>query len=46
MDRFLNLGLLANPMNWLIIWLMLAIAVVGLKLVLPAPGLHTGTIAV
>lgn len=32
MDRFINLGLLAEPYNWIIVALMLAIAVFALNL--------------
>lgn len=33
MDRFVNFELLANPLNWVIVALMLAIAVFGLNLI-------------
>jgi hypothetical protein len=36
MDRILNLELLANPYNWLVVILMLAIAVFGLHLLAPS----------
>jgi hypothetical protein len=36
MDRFLNLELLRQPLNWLIVIMMLAIFVFGLNLLQPA----------
>jgi hypothetical protein len=33
MDRIINLELLLNPLNWVIVGLMLAIAVFGLNLI-------------
>lgn len=33
MDRIVNLDLLLNPINWVIVILMLAIAVYGLALI-------------
>jgi hypothetical protein len=36
MDRIINIDLLANPLNWIIVILMLAIGVYGLAL-LAAP---------
>jgi hypothetical protein len=36
MDSFINVDMLMNPMNWIIVILMLAIAVYGLAL-LAAP---------
>lgn len=33
MDRIINLDLLLNPLNWVIVALMLAIAVFGLNLI-------------
>jgi hypothetical protein len=36
MDRIINIDLLANPLNWVIVILMLAIGVYGLAL-LAAP---------
>jgi hypothetical protein len=42
MDRIINFELISNPINWIIVSLMLAIAVFGLNLVLSqdAPLLH------
>ena len=34
MDRIINFELLANPLNWVIVALMLAIAVFGLNLIM------------
>ncbi len=34
MDRIINWELISNPVNWIIVALMLAIAVFGLNLVL------------
>jgi hypothetical protein len=34
MDRFVNLDLLAEPINWIVVALMLAIATFGLNLLL------------
>jgi hypothetical protein len=33
MDRIVNLDILLNPLNWIIVGLMLAIAVFGLNLI-------------
>lgn len=33
MDRIINLDLLLNPLNWIIVGLMLAIALFGLNLI-------------
>lgn len=38
MDRILNLDILLNPLNWLIVALMLAIAVFGLNLIASGGG--------
>jgi hypothetical protein len=37
MDRFVNLDLLAEPINWVVVALMLAIATFGLNLLLAPP---------
>ena len=34
MDRIINVDLLLNPLNWVIVALMLAIAVFGLNLIM------------
>ena len=34
MDRIINVDLLLNPLNWIIVGLMLAIAVFGLNLIM------------
>jgi hypothetical protein len=36
LDRVVNLELLANPVNWIIVILMLAIAVYGINLLAPS----------
>jgi hypothetical protein len=37
MDRFINFELISNPVNWIIVALMLAIAIFGLNLVMSPP---------
>lgn len=47
MDKVINLSLLANPANWIIVILMLAIAVFGLTLLAtPLDQLRTATMTV
>jgi hypothetical protein len=36
----LNFGLMANPYNWVVIWLMVVIAGLGLALIVPKPGVE------
>jgi hypothetical protein len=36
MEKIVNLGMLAHPMNWIIVFLMLAVGVIGLHLLQPA----------
>lgn len=36
MDRIINFEILSNPLNWIIVALMLAIAVFGLNLIMGA----------
>lgn len=38
MDRIINWELISNPVNWVIVALMLAIAVFSLNLLLAPPG--------
>lgn len=42
MDRIVNLDILLNPLNWVIVGLMLAIAVFGLNLIV---GSNSGSVS-
>lgn len=44
MDSFINWELISNPINWVIVGLMLAIAVFGLNIVMsPGKSIMTAT---
>jgi hypothetical protein len=36
MDKLINLGMAAHPLNWVIVFLMLAGGIIGLHLLQPA----------
>lgn len=43
LGKVINVQMMANPYNWFVVWLMAAIAMIGLHLVIPDSATEKGS---